>query len=177
MKHIAKILLLAACLVFAGSCSKPLTKTIAGEYHFKMSGNFTGVNVQNPLQEIRFVLKSQTGRMTILNDTKEGHYIVNMSVMMGGDVMSFRATVSDDVMTIQSHEIVLSVLEEGDSSSAADFIFGSGTSVVLTLSGQGAMFDDTLMLQMKVEGTFNYDDTRYEAVDNSCDIFCMAERQ
>lgn len=174
-KIFAMIVGAAICIMSLSSCSKTLADTVCGTYHFKMSGNMlcNGQDIYDDASASisqTFVLSSQTGQMHIV---KEGDdlYLVTMSVMLGGDVMAFEATVSGDSINLKENEIIINIKEEGDASSK----FLSNTSVSLNLSGTGKKYDDMIMFEMKCNGSFWYDGI-YFTVSDKQDIICVADR-
>ena len=164
---------LAFVVLSVSSCSKA-DIAIEGKYHFKMSGKMVCIGENDTTES--FVLSAQTGTMTIIHD--EGtSYVVNMSVMMGGDIMSFNATWKDNALTLDPREIIVSIKPEGESSTGIlNTLAGSGSPVCLTFSGSGKLMENTIMMQMYCKGEFAYDDMSYTVVPDSYDIICVADR-
>lgn len=186
-RNLLNLLLSALLATVFFSCTKPIEESILGRYHFKMSGNLTFLNIQTCLDDdnaqpdtigyVGYLLVSQSGQMKILGN--RDRYIVNMSVMLGGNAFSFDATLHGDTLRLNPDEAVIGIVPEGSSTT----LLSIGTPVLLTMDGNGVMHDQTIMFDINLSGGFstlnqingkNYIN-EYTVVDNN--VVCIADKE
>lgn len=118
----------------------------------------------------RFMTNALTGQMRIVQGDG-GNYFVNMSVMLVGELMSFNATIQNDTLVLDRHDVTINVTREGSK-------LPLGSPVNLAMSGKGRLYSDTIMFEMAVEGEFNYiidgKDVLCKVLPRTCDIVCEA---
>lgn len=183
MSLLLPILMATVCL----SCSKPLEKSLPGRYHFKMSGNLTFLHTQTCLDdsiiktdsigEVGYLLISQSGQMKVID--KGDGYIVNMSVMLGGNVNSFDAVLNGDTLILRPDKAVVGILPEGTSTT----LLSTGDPVLLTIGGKGVMYDRTIMFDMNFSGGFSTTermsgkDYLNEYTVTGSNVICVADKE
>lgn len=185
MRKFLSFVVMALGLIAMTSCSKSLSKALPGTYHFKMSGSFWAINYDeydDVTTYCRFHMASQAGQMKVM-DKGNGEFIVNMSVMLGGDIMPFKATLSGDDILLNKHEVSVKIVEEGlQSGSAFSGLNINAKTVSMVLYGEGRRYEENLEFLMHCEPghVFYYEDEKYTVIDETefpQDIICTAFKE
>lgn len=183
MKKFISLLLAFACLLIVPSCTKSLTKTIPGTYHFKISGNISAECVDPDYAGLKrsLIVHNEAGQMHILNND-EGGYIITMSVMLSSYSLVFKGSLdkSTGKIVLEKGTGILILADQGSSGS----ITSTAPAVQIDLSGSGKMYDNsTIIIKLKPESNFALDtildsmtlQLNYKAITD--DVICIANKE
>lgn len=164
------ISLIAACAVMAG-CQKTGPDLFLGNYSFKSGGYVEISGKVKPSREgdvprdTSFIrhLSNESGQMHIVKGT-DGRLKVTMNII-GGTPVVFDATASSDAITLAPVNRQMIVYPDLTT-------LGQDIAMMLTVEGVGHRFQNTIIFEMNVKGS--YDTFRVEGEISKTFVNCIA---
>lgn len=165
-----KILIAAALVAAACSCTKEGAARFEGYYSYKLSGTISfeatspaSSDVGLAKDNMTFSISPESGQMNVLTeDKKSGMVVLTMNALLG-DATTMTGKAEGTTLTLD------------DCTKAFSFDLGS-TAVErnhsFTISGTGERLDDILMLEFTASGTMEYLGRSY--VVTGSDLSCIA---
>ena len=174
MRRFIKLFLISALVLpTLVSCQKSLSKSIVGNYYFKVSGRITGFSIdeEGPSEAIDLSTFRMSGQMEVIDTT--GGYIARLSVMLGGPVLLFPGTIEGEDIKFDDASVPFTVK---DSATASTVSNSTGSVIYLNVYGQGRLYDGTLIVDLHCsDKSFAYKSKIYEIDEFEVDLVADKE--
>ena len=165
-----KILLAAALVAAACSCTKEGAARFEGYYSYKLSGNIS-FEATTPASsdgdtapyKMTFSISPESGQLNILTEDKKSGAVVLTMNALGGDAVAVTGKAEDSSLTLDdftkrfSFDLSSTALERTHS---------------FTVSGTGERLDDILIIRFTASGSMDYLGRSY--VVSGSEINCVA---
>lgn len=183
--------LAALFIILFASCEKEGTARFKGNYSFKTSGYIEieksdnlavvpGSRLDTLILNLPDVMSlsvgTESGQMDISEvDPENGRILITMNVT-GGDIVVLYARVENGKISIEPKKRFINIISGVAGTVAIEGISSADINTIqseVVVSGEGVMYDNIILFDLKYEGWCNYAGVKYRITHSSID--CRAK--